>query len=140
MNLNSRTKNVHTRLSEIEREMAELKKRRRLIERDWSKTRAEAFPEAARRSGPEQPDARETGPAGGPPSAAPAVGIPEPEWAGAGESGERRERFASLFMSGNMGPSAPQMRRERRALRNKAIIMAVFAIIFLIVLVRFMVK
>lgn len=46
-------------------------------------------------------------------------------------------RFASYFMSGNLGPSAPQLRRERRLQRNRAIVMIVVVAVVLIGILKF---
>ena len=43
-------------------------------------------------------------------------------------------------MTGSLGRAAPQLRKERRAMKNKAILMACVALFLLIVLVNFLVK
>ncbi len=132
--MNERAKELRARLAEVERELAQLKKKRRTLERAYPQDVPEELP-VLRRASPTSavgPD-----PVRSPPEA----GLTQvPEWAvGAGE-GERRERFASYFMTGSLGRAAPQLRKERRAMRNKAILMAVAALILLIVLASFLIK
>ena len=52
----------------------------------------------------------------------------------------RDERVASYFMSGNLGNSGPQLRRERRIQRNKAIVMLVFVALVLVVVLALILR
>jgi hypothetical protein len=132
--VNERSKERRARLAEVERELAQLKKKRRILERDYPQDLPEAAP-ATRRQPPAGPGAVDRGPF--PPDAGEANA---PARTAGGEDLDKRERFASYFMTGSLGRAAPQLRRERRAMKNKAILMAVVALFFLIVLVYFVVK
>jgi hypothetical protein len=137
-------------LEEVERELARLKKQYRTLEKDYSRDIPGDFPEpprspssrsAGRERAPAPPGAGPVTAPGVGPVTAPGVGPADvPEWAAAGNDGDRRERFASYFMTGSLGRAAPQLRKERRAMRNKAILMAVVALFFLIVLANFLLK
>ncbi len=142
MNVHVRTKKRRARLLEIERELELLKKKKRALERSRDVEAAEApfrEVEAAEPAGLSKPPAVPVSPS------APGIPLAGRDREGAdgsipGESGEERERFASYFMSGNLGRSGTQLRKERRAQRNKAILMAVLAAFLLIVVARFLVK
>ena len=139
VNVHVRSKERRARLVEIERELALLKKKKRALDRSRESEASEApFLDAGpadRTVLPGPVDAGERAPAGGGPARG---GDP----AGVEEAipDEQRERFASYFMSGNLGRSGAQLRKERRAQRNKAILMAILAGVLLIVVARFLVK
>jgi len=122
--MNSRLDERRARLEAIERELALLQKKRRALERSW---------DAARDDDEPVPPLAEAGSGS---AAAPVGG----DRAGLPERPEERERFASYFMSGNLGRSGSQLKREHRAQRNRAIVMAVFALFLIVVLVRFLIK
>jgi hypothetical protein len=129
-------------LDEVERELARLKKQYRTLEKDYSRDIPGDLPEPSRSSSARAavPERAPAPPAAGPATAPGAGPADVPEWAAAGNDGDRRERFASYFMTGSLGRAAPQLRKERRAMRNKAILMAVVALFFLIVLANFLLK
>ncbi len=128
--MSERFKERRARLAQLEKELVQLKKQRKVLERDVLRDEPDEWQELRR--GTAKPEARASEPAPEPKGAAPETASPR-------EEGER-ERFASYFMTGSLGRAAPQLRRERRAMRNKAIVMALFALVLLIALVRFWVK
>ncbi len=127
--MNERTKQLRARLGEIERELAQLKKKKQVMERESPGDAPDEFPEPHRQppSGASEP------------KRVPAGREASPVATGEGAD-DRRERFASYFMTGSLGRGAPQLRKERRAMRNKAILMAVVALFLLIVLVYYLTK
>jgi hypothetical protein len=133
--VNERFKDRRARLAQLEQELAQLKKQRKVLEREF------------RREDPEdRMDARRAPPkAAGPQPAREEERAPEPGSSGVPggappKEDEDRERFAHYFMTGSLGSHTPQLRHERRAMRNKAIVMAILAFVFLFALVRFLVK
>jgi hypothetical protein len=127
---------MRARLAEVERELERLEKQRKTLQKRQRRDLPEDSGE------PRAPISR--GPAAPPLSAAPvapekpaAEPAPDPlERAVMPEDGQDRERFASYFMTGSLGRAGPQLRRERRVMRNKAILMAVVAVILLLALVK----
>ena len=134
-----KSKELRSRLVEVERELARLKKERRAFEKRAARDIPEDLPEP-RRQAPERAAERAPSNPVEPPAAAETAPAEMPDWPEAERDGTRRERFANYFMSGGLGGSVPQLRRERRAMRNKAILMAVAAVILLIAVARFLVK
>lgn len=128
--MNERIKERRARLAQLEKELALLKKQRKLLARDVPRDEADEWAE------PRRPAAKAAVPAGEPAAEPRREG---PEWTPPREDGER-ERFASYFMTGSLGHAAPQLRRERRAMRNKAIVTALLALVLLVAVARFLVK
>lgn len=140
--MNERTQAMRARLAEVERELERLKKQRKSVEKRQLRDVPDEYgePRAPLPRGPVPP-----APLPAPPVAAaekpPAGPAPDPmDRAVMPEDGEQRERFASYFMTGSLGRGGPQLRRERRVMRNKAILMSVVAGILLLALIRWISK
>ncbi|MFO7535532.1 MAG: hypothetical protein R6X19_07610 [Kiritimatiellia bacterium] len=136
--MNERSRAMRARLAEVERELERLAKQRKTLQ----KRRLRDLPGDL--GEPRAPISRGLGaapPLSAAPVAAPEKSAAEPaqdplERAVMPEDGQDRERFASYFMTGSLGRAGPQLRRERRVMRNKAVLMAVVAIILLLALVH----
>jgi hypothetical protein len=127
--VNERFKERKARRGQLEKELAQLQKQRKVLERDLQKSEPEEWAE------PRRPPPRSAAPRDGEPVSQPrAGGLPD---GGPALESEERERFAAYL---SLGSNTPQLRQERRRMRNKAIVMAIIALVLLISLIHFMVK
>jgi hypothetical protein len=132
--VNERSKDKRARLAEVERELAQLKKQRKTLEKEMPRDLPEDWAEPRRTPAAPEPVAPPPGP-----EVPPGVRHEAGDW-GAPPVDERRVRFASYIMAGSLGHSGEHLRKERRAMRNKAIVAAATALILLYALVHYLVN
>lgn len=137
---------LDTRLTELDKQIADLDSRIGSLSREARK-RGEDVPAAGRAAAVVRRQHREAPPVAEEPAAPAAAGPAPREPAGWMEEAaplspqprRQDERFGRLFMSGNLGPSGAQLRRERRLQRNRAIVMLIVVFVVLLGLLKFIV-